>query len=100
MLPGQNLVGQFEHNDWSFKSSNLHKEQETEAGQREQSEQVRQFILDHCLLDSGQMHRKQVTVRLHSRQRSQSHAVFTGALPKWDRAEKTVLQHPFLFYHH
>lgn len=34
------------------------------------------------------MHRKQVMVWLHSRQRSQSHAVFSGAWPKMGRSRK------------
>lgn len=39
-------------------------------------------------LATGQVSRKQVTVWLHSRQKRQSRAVCTGALPKWAWEEK------------
>lgn len=46
------------------------------------------------------MHRKQVMVRLHSRQRSQSHAVFSGAWPKWAGAERrSSFPTSFFLYH-
>lgn len=48
------------------------------------------------------MHRKQVMVWLHSRQRSQSHAVFSGAWPKMGRSGKnsfpTSVSYQMLFF--